>query len=434
MKENRLQMTVNRESTVISLAFATPHSDLPDSNLVGADLHNVDLSGADLSGVDLRNANLRGADLRGANLVGADLRGAALTNANLRGANLGRAMLSGATLSGTNLTGADLSNTILSGANLWDANLSGATLDRANLWDANLSGADLSGANLKGAILSSCDLRSANLSRSSLWGVNLNGANLSRAKLSNVDFSSTDLSASNLWNADLTSSDLSSALVQDTRFGQNQGLTEPTKVDLRQRGAIFVNTLADRKPATGSQFASKNEVSQVDSIPESAPSELPQQVLLPSKAASILVATENLHKAPVSIAVSASNKIAHPIRHSEVHYAPQSQPLPDTDIDIFLGSSASITVELNSAATEAPQETQYNEPNWIPEYDDLNSEEPTESSSWATEAEIESTDRYVSPIARTAAEIRSRRARLQAKNGKQNCKIEHSTMNFSYRF
>ena len=46
-----------------------------------ADLRDVDLRGAYLCGADLRDANLRGADLRGA-----DLRGAYLCDADLRGA------------------------------------------------------------------------------------------------------------------------------------------------------------------------------------------------------------------------------------------------------------------------------------------------------------------------------------------------------------
>lgn len=416
-QENQLQMTVTREASVIGLTFAAPKVNVSNNSLAGADLHNVDLSGADLNGVDLRNANLRGANLRGAVLTGADLRGATLTNANLRGTMLNQAMLSGATLSCTDLRGADLSNTILSGANLWDANLSGANLDRANLWDANLSGANLTGVNLKGAILSSVDLRSADLSRSNLWGANLSGANFSRAKLVNVDFSSANLNAANFWNADLTNADLNSALVQDTRFGQNQGLTQATQCDLKQRGAIFVNTLADRKPSMPSQFASKNEISQTSSVVEITPlkSHMAPQILLPKQAdlSSLLIA-------PDGAAVKST------LKESDV--APQAQPLSILESD-SLNSCESVTTQVNPGV---PSGSAVNEPVWIPEYDWSESEATSESTSWATQPEADSSSTYLSPIARTAAEIRQRRAKSQTKNGKQNRKIDSSLMRFSY--
>ncbi|MDD1417012.1 pentapeptide repeat-containing protein [Dolichospermum sp. ST_con] len=143
------------------------------------DLSDTDLSGVDLSGVDLSGADLSGADLSGAYLRDADLSDADLSDANLRDAYLSDAYLSGSDLSGANLSDADLSGGDLSGAYLRDANLR----------DANLRDADLSGANLSGAYLS---------------GANLSGAN-----------------------------------VKNARFGNNPGIDEYAKRELKQRGAIF---------------------------------------------------------------------------------------------------------------------------------------------------------------------------------------------------
>jgi Pentapeptide repeats (8 copies) len=140
------------------------------------------LLGVKLLGDRLRNANLSGADLNGARLSGADLNGADLNGANLSGADL-----SGADLNGANLSGADLSGTDLSGADLNGARLIGANLIRAGLNRADLSG--------------------ANLNRADLSGANLSGANLKR-----------------------------------TIFENNGGLTDSDKLDMQERGAIFVDS------------------------------------------------------------------------------------------------------------------------------------------------------------------------------------------------
>jgi TIR domain/Pentapeptide repeats (8 copies) len=81
---------------------------------------------------------LFGANLPDANLVEANLSGAYLVEANLTGADLSKA-----TLSSTNLTWAQLS-----GANITKANLTGATLRNANLRNANFVGVRLIGADL----------------------------------------------------------------------------------------------------------------------------------------------------------------------------------------------------------------------------------------------------------------------------------------------
>jgi DNA-binding Xre family transcriptional regulator len=137
-----------------------------------------------ISSQESLEVKIRRGDFRGANLSGADFRGANLSRADLSGANL-----SGAILSRANLSRADLSG----------ANLSGAILSRANL-----SGADLSGADLSWADLSWADLSWAKLIRTDLTGVDM----------SNVE-------------------NLNGAV-----FGQNSGLTESDKADMRQRGAF----------------------------------------------------------------------------------------------------------------------------------------------------------------------------------------------------
>lgn len=99
----------------------------------------------------------------------------------------------------------------------------------------NLSGADLSGSNLSGSNLSGADLRGANLS-----GADLRGANLSGADLSGANLSHTDLRGANLSHADLSSVDLEHA-----RFGDNLGISEKIKLALKQRGAIFEDSVGN---------------------------------------------------------------------------------------------------------------------------------------------------------------------------------------------
>jgi uncharacterized protein YjbI with pentapeptide repeats/transcriptional regulator with XRE-family HTH domain len=274
---------------------------LRDANLIGANLSGINLSGINLSGINLSGINLSGANLSDINLSGANLTRANLTRANLFGSNLNLADLSSTILSDVNLSGADLSSTILSdvnlsgvnlsganlsGVNLSGVNLSGANLSGANLSGANLSGVNLSGVNLSGANLSDVNLRSVNLSGVNLSGVNLSGADLSRAILSDASLIRADLSRAilfganlsgaylnganlisailtdtNLSGADLSGANLSGAylnganlsrayligaVVEKAQFGDNLGLTEEIKLDLKQRGAIFEDSSGDR--------------------------------------------------------------------------------------------------------------------------------------------------------------------------------------------
>ncbi|MBE8989103.1 pentapeptide repeat-containing protein, partial [Nostoc sp. LEGE 12450] len=132
------------------------------------------------------------------------------------------------------------------------ANLSRAVIDEATridnkwrlVWEIvnqpsegrNLSGADLSRANLSGADLSRADLSGANLS-----GADLSGANLSGTDLSGANLSGTDLSGANLSGADL-----SDTMVVNARFGENLGITENRKDDLKKQGAIFNDPPGER--------------------------------------------------------------------------------------------------------------------------------------------------------------------------------------------
>jgi PAS domain S-box-containing protein len=88
----------------------------------------------------------------------------------------------------------------------------------------NLSGANLSGCSLSGCFLS---------------GANLSNTDLSNTDLSNADLSNTDLSNTDLRSVNLSGANLSGAKVQNAKFGDNLGLSEETKSDLRNRGAMF---------------------------------------------------------------------------------------------------------------------------------------------------------------------------------------------------
>lgn len=100
-------------------------------------------NGADLLRL-LEQRRCRGCQLPDADLVHADLRDAELSGANLQRANLGQAQLDGA-----NLSGADLRFTSLQGASLRGANLRGARLEGTDLRQSDLSGAQLDAGALR---------------------------------------------------------------------------------------------------------------------------------------------------------------------------------------------------------------------------------------------------------------------------------------------
>jgi Pentapeptide repeats (8 copies) len=121
----------------------------------------------------------------------------------------------------------DLSSAHFHGANLSSANLHDAKLSGADLIDADLSSANLSGTNLRGAKLNSADLSNANLSGANLHGANLSSANLHGANLSGAILSYT----TNVYKA---------------QFGDNQGISESMREDLRAQGAIFEDSPGER--------------------------------------------------------------------------------------------------------------------------------------------------------------------------------------------
>ena len=93
-----------------------------DAFLRNINLPNAELLRADISGSDMRDSNLRNADLADAALFSTNFRGASLANARLNDSNLIEADLSNADLSGADLSKsmldqADLRNTDLSGIN-----------------------------------------------------------------------------------------------------------------------------------------------------------------------------------------------------------------------------------------------------------------------------------------------------------------------------
>jgi hypothetical protein len=133
----------------------------------------------------------------------------------------------------SNFTGANLS-----GIKLRKAILTGSILIHAKLKGVDLSGANLSGKNLPGSSMSIYE-NGANLSYA-----DLSEANLTKANLSCTDLTRTNFSRANLSNADLTEANLSQiildgAIVTNTRFKNNEGMTEEIRLDLERRGASF---------------------------------------------------------------------------------------------------------------------------------------------------------------------------------------------------
>ncbi|MEM8720915.1 MAG: pentapeptide repeat-containing protein [Cyanobacteria bacterium P01_G01_bin.39] len=109
--------------------------------------------------------------------------------------------------------------------------------------DANgkdLSGEDLSNAYLRYRYTSFVEAR---LVKAKLNGSQLNYANLARANLIGADLSNTEL-----LNANLTDADLSGCIVDNARFGYNEGISDVMKSELELRGAIFEDSPPDKSP------------------------------------------------------------------------------------------------------------------------------------------------------------------------------------------
>ena len=127
-------------------------------------------------------------------------------------------------LEGGNFLATELSGIELSGANLTHRHFRGANLTDADLSEAILSYSRFSWADLSGAYLGNANLQQADFYRSSLALANLIGADLRGANLQDVNLSQTNLSG---------------ALVKDSKFGNNEGMTTEMKTNLMERGAIF---------------------------------------------------------------------------------------------------------------------------------------------------------------------------------------------------
>lgn len=112
----------------------------------------------------------------------------------------------------------------------------------------DLAGADLSEVDLQGGDLEGANLRCTDLSRADLSNVNLIGADLSRANLRGANLSSADLSNANLRDADLTNANLtntklSNITVENACFGNNLGIDQVRKQELKNQKAIIENFL-----------------------------------------------------------------------------------------------------------------------------------------------------------------------------------------------
>lgn len=125
---------------------------------------------------------------------------------------------------GGNLLAGELRGLALGGANLYHTNLRGAVLTDADLSEADLNYAKLNGVDLSGAYLGNANLSYSDLHKASLALANLIGA---------------DLRGANLKEVNLSQANLSGAKVEGAVFGENTGMSEEIKENLRQRGAII---------------------------------------------------------------------------------------------------------------------------------------------------------------------------------------------------
>jgi Pentapeptide repeats (8 copies) len=158
---------------------------------------------------------------------------------NLEVVNLARIEIeSGGNFDNCNLAYTNLTGAILSGTKLKKAVLTGSILIHAKLKRVDLSGADLSGKHLPGSYMSIHE-NGANLSYADLSEANLTKANLSCTDLSRANFNRANLSNADLTGANLSQIILDEAIVTNTRFKNNEGMTEELKSDLERRGASF---------------------------------------------------------------------------------------------------------------------------------------------------------------------------------------------------
>lgn len=161
---------------------------LPDSTIIGLDLHGISFAWSDLSRVnagcdpDLPRTNLTGARIARAILVDGKLCDAILTGADLHGSDFSRASFEDATATGANVS--------------W-AILTGATAAFASFVDANLSNASWRDGAAIGARFDGADLHRIDLRRTNLRASSFVGADLRYAQLAGVDFTDADLTGAN---------------------------------------------------------------------------------------------------------------------------------------------------------------------------------------------------------------------------------------------
>lgn len=118
----------------------------------------------------------------------------------------------------------------------------------SNMVCCKLDGSNLSFAELNGARLQEAQFYGANLSNAKLCGAQLSDAKLNGANLTNVDLTNADLRRADLSNAKLIHTNLDGANVKGAQFEGSIGLTDDTKRDLKNRGALI------RKNNTGHEF------------------------------------------------------------------------------------------------------------------------------------------------------------------------------------
>jgi hypothetical protein len=138
------------------------------------------------------------------------------------------------------------------GINRWNSWRENNQNLKVDLSRANLSGIALKSVNLSGANLKNSDLRNADLSQANLHKADLCEADLRGASVRNADLSQANLHKANLRDADLRGTNLSEAnlkraVVDETKFGDNQGLLEEERSDLKARGAVFQNSSGSQK-------------------------------------------------------------------------------------------------------------------------------------------------------------------------------------------
>lgn len=127
--------------------------------------------------------------------------------------------------------------------------MSGQDFSHRDLCDRNLArlqfnGCDFSHAKLNGATLSDSQLCGANFSQAMLCGTHffnakLNGAKFSQANLTGANLAGANLRCTDFRKADLSEANLSNAKVQGAQFQNCKGISDETKRDLKNRGAIF---------------------------------------------------------------------------------------------------------------------------------------------------------------------------------------------------